>query len=74
MKSAFWLMTDTPDGEVYEDIEGPIEVRHCLNDTDYPIEISGQSHTGQRVGLALTPVDCIKVLNKLYPAVTEIIG
>ncbi len=74
MLSTFWIDQDTQEGTVFEEAGMPLEVRACTNDEDYPIEISGVAPSGQRLGLALTPIDCIRVFNKLGPVVVELIG
>ena len=61
--SAFWL--DPLNGE-HEECETPLEIRDCLNDNEWPIEITGKNNLSSDIGLSLNMVDSIRLYYALY--------
>lgn len=67
--SAFWA---DQGNDVYHDTNTPLEMRYCENDEDFPLEISAIARDGMPIGLALNPIDCIRVYVQLQKIVGSI--
>ena len=61
--SAFWK--ERKDG-TFEDCPGPVGIRECTNDEDWPFEVDGVNQVGEPIGLSLNMVDSIRLYHKLF--------
>ena len=47
------------------DLDGPLEVRECVNDDDYPVSIEGITKGGHHVAISLTAED-VEILTAAF--------